>query len=128
MGVNQMVRSNKTYIIIASVFIVIFLAFSVYVGWQNIQLHDLKTAYSVNQGKLEILQKQSEEYLNTITAQKKTISALQLERNKAVKEAVQDAYEKGTNIPDSDVLDAWKRTILRSRERNAERQQNITVD
>ena len=121
---NLLMNHKKTTIYVALSFVII-IGFVLYLKWQETQLQDLKIAYAENIGQLEILQTLSQEQLVRIEEQKKTITALQKERDKAVKEAVKNAYIKGSTISDSNILDAWNDTIRRSRERNAERENNF---
>ena len=125
MDIKQIFLDNKKYIIFGIVLIVIGLFVFFYIKKQDAQLQELKIAYAKNAGQLEILQTLSQEQLIRIEEQKKTITALQKERDKAVKEAVKNAYIKGSTISDSNILDAWNDTIRRSRERNAERENNF---
>ncbi len=125
MDIKQIFLDNKKYIIFGIVLIVIGLFVFFYIKKQDAQLQELKIAYAKNAGQLEILQTLSQEQLIRIEEQKKTITALQKERDKAVKEAVKNAYTQGSSIADSDVLTAWNETIDRARKRNAERKNNI---
>lgn len=125
MDIKQTFLDNKKYIIFGIVLIVIGLFVFFYIKKQDTQLQELKIAYAKNAGQLAILQTLSQEQLIRIEEQKKTITALQKERDKAVKEAVKNAYTQGSSIADSDVLTAWNDTIRRSRERNAERENNF---
>ena len=125
MDIKQTIVDNKKYIIFGIILLVIGLFVFFYIKKQDEQLQKLKIAYAENVGQLEILQTLSQEQLVRIEEQKKTITALQKERDKAVKEAVKNAYIKGSTISDSNILDAWNDTIRRSRERNAERENNF---
>lgn len=115
---------KKTTIYVALSFVII-ICFVLYLKWQETQLQDLKIAYTEKQAQLEIYQTLTQEYLIQIEDQKKAINNLQKERDRAVKEAVKNAYIKGSTISDSNILDAWNDTIRRSRERNAERENNF---
>ena len=125
MDIKQTIVDNKKYIIFGIILLVIGLFVFFYIKKQDEQLQKLKIAYAENVGQLEILQTLSQEQLVRIEEQKKTITALQKERDKAVKEAVKNAYTQGSSIADSDVLNAWNETINRARERNAERENNF---
>ena len=125
MDIKQTIVDNKKYIIFGIILLVIGLFVFFYIKKQDEQLQKLKIAYAENVGQLEILQTLSQEQLVRIEEQKKTITALQKERDRAVKEAVKNAYIKGSTISDSNILDAWNDTIRRSRERNAERENNF---
>ena len=125
MDIKQTIVDNKKYIIFGIILLVIGIFVFFYIKKQDEQLQKLKIAYAENVGQLEILQTLSQEQLVRIEEQKKTITALQKERDKAVKEAVKNAYIKGSTISDSNILDAWNDTIRRSRERNAERENNF---
>ena len=122
---NTWMNHKKTIIYVA-LSILIFVCFVIYSQWQNEQIKDLKEAYADNQVRLKTLQVLSQEYAKQIEEQKDKITSLQKERDKAIKEVVKNAYIKGSSIPDSDILDAWKDTIRRSSERNAERKNNLT--
>lgn len=115
---------KKTTIYVALSFVII-IGFVLYLKWQETQLQDLKIAYTETQAQLEIYQTLTQEYLIQIEDQKKAINNLQKERDRAVKEAVKNAYIKGSTISDSNILDAWNDTIRRSREHNAERANNF---
>ena len=125
MDIKQTIVDNKKYIIFGIILLVIGIFVFFYIKKQDEQLQKLKIAYAENIGQLEILQTLSQEQLVRIEEQKKTITALQKERDKAVKEAVKNAYTQGSSIADSDVLNAWNETINRARERNAERENNF---
>ena len=125
MGIKQTIVDNKKYIIFGIILLVIGLFVFFYIKKQDEQLQKLKIAYAENIGQLEILQTLSQEQLVRIEEQKKTITALQKERDKAVKEAVKNAYTQGSSIADSDVLNAWNETINRARKRNTERKNNF---
>ena len=121
---NLLMNHKKTTIYVALSFVII-IGFVLYLKWQETQLQDLKIAYAEKQAQLEIYQTLTQEYLIQIEDQKKAINNLQKERDRAVKEAVKNAYIKGSTISDSNILDAWNDTICRSRERNAERANNF---
>jgi len=121
---NLLTNHKKTTIYVALSFVII-IGFVLYLKWQETQLQDLKIAYTEKQAQLEIYQTLTQEYLIQIEDQKKAINNLQKERDRAVKEAVKNAYIKGSTISDSNILDAWNDTIRRSRERNAERANNF---
>lgn len=121
---NLLMNHKKTTIYVALSFVII-IGFVLYLKWQETQLQDLKIAYAEKQAQLEIYQTLTQEYLIQIEDQKKAINNLQKERDRAVKEAVKNAYIKGSTISDSNILDAWNDTIRRSRERNAERENNF---
>ena len=121
---NLLMNHKKTTIYVALSFVII-IGFVLYLKWQETQLQDLKIAYTEKQAQLEIYQTLTQEYLILIEDQKKVINNLQKERDRAVKEAVKNAYIKGSTISDSNILDAWNDTIRRSRERNAERANNF---
>ena len=125
MDIQQTIVDNKKYIIFGIILLVIGLFVFFYIKKQDEQLQKLKIAYAENVGQLEILQTLSQEQLVRIEEQKKTITALQKERDKAVKEAVKNAYTQGSSIADSDVLNAWNETIDRARKRNTERKNNL---
>lgn len=125
MDIKQTIVDNKKYIIFGIILLVIGLFVFFYIKKQDEQLQKLKISYAENVGQLEILQTLSQEQLVRIEEQKKTITALQKERDKAIKEVVKNAYIKGSTISDSNILDAWNDTIRRSRERNAERENNF---
>lgn len=125
MDIKQTIVDNKKYIIFGIILLVIGLFVFFYIKKQDEQLQKLKIAYAENVGQLEILQTLSQEQLVRIEEQKKTITALQKERDKAVKEAVKNAYTQGSSIADSDVLNAWNETIDRARKRNTERKNNL---
>ncbi|MDD4804117.1 MAG: hypothetical protein WC305_06245 [Bacteroidales bacterium] len=125
MDIKQTIVDNKKYIIFGIILLVIGLFVFFYIKKQDEQLQKLKIAYAENVGQLEILQTLSQEQLVRIEEQKKTITALQKERDKAVKEAVKNAYTQGSSIADSDVLNAWNETINRARKRNTERKNNL---
>lgn len=125
MDIKQTIVDNKKYIIFGIILLVIGLFVFFYIKKQDEQLQKLKIAYAENVGQLEILQTLSQEQLVRIEEQKKTITALQKERDKAVKEAVKNAYTQGSSIADSDVLNAWNETINRARKRNTERKNNF---
>ena len=125
MDIKQTIVDNKKYIIFGIILLIIGLFVFFYIKKQDEQLQKLKIAYAENIGQLEILQTLSQEQLVRIEEQKKTITALQKERDKAVKEAVKNAYTQGSSIADSDVLNAWNETINRARKRNTERKNNL---
>lgn len=125
MNILSTLMNHKKTTIYVALSIIIVVGFFIYTRWQDTQLQDLKIAYAENQAQLEILQVLSQEYLTQIEDQKKAITSLQKERDRAVKEAVKNAYIKGSTISDSNILDAWNDTIRRSRERNAERENNF---
>ena len=125
MDIKQTIVDNKKYIIFGIILLVIGIFVFFYIKKQDEQLQKLKIAYAENIGQLEILQTLSQEQLVRIEEQKKTITALQKERDKAVKEAVKNAYTQGSSIADSDVLNAWNETINRARKRNTERKNNF---